>query len=115
MAHASRCARGYAEVIVLNVWGGGEGARALFMPIFSLDAFGRDSLIVCDSCGSVMGPNGERTLHTHPETEPEVLAQFYGHAGELREAGKHSGWRESGEVWMCPRCRGRTTGPRRVG
>jgi hypothetical protein len=79
--------------------------------MFSLDAFGRDSLIVCDSCRSVMGPNGERTEHTHPDTEPEVLAQFYGHAGELGEAGKQCGWRATGEEWLCPRCRSRSTRP----
>jgi hypothetical protein len=85
------------------------------MPIMSFDAFGRDSLIVCDGCRSVMGLNGERTLHTHPDTEPEVLAQFYGHAAELRDAGRQSGWRESGEEWLCPRCRSRSTGPRKAG
>jgi hypothetical protein len=82
------------------------------MPIFSLDAFGRDSLIVCDSCDSVMGPRGERTLHTYRNTEPEVLAFFYGHAYELRDAGRQSGWRESGEQWLCPRCRIRSARPR---
>jgi hypothetical protein len=85
------------------------------VPIFSFDAFGRDSLIACDACDAVMGLGGERTTHSHSGSEPELLAHYYGNADELRSAGKQSGWRENGPQWLCPQCATRSTPPRKGG
>jgi hypothetical protein len=64
----------------------------------------RVSLLVCDSCDSVMAQDGTTSPKPFAASDPSDLAPHYGEVGELRTTAKSRGWEGEGDRWSCPRC-----------
>jgi hypothetical protein len=64
----------------------------------------RVSLLVCDTCDSVMAADGGTAPKPHAASDPSDLAPHYADLGELRATAKSHGWEGEGDRWSCPRC-----------